>query len=236
MIPLKDMTPRKSVPVMTLLLIAANVIVFIHQLALTPRQENAFIREYGLVPDRIALAFAGHHHYTIEQALLPLFTCMFLHAGFLHIIGNMLFLWVFGGNVEDRMGSLPYLLFYLVCGVGSGLSQVIFSWGSHLPSIGASGAISSVLGAYIVLFPTSRILTLVPLFIIWWTIRLPALIFIGLWFFLQFLSGLTYLQSPGAAETGGTAWWAHIGGFGLGAILALAMAPKSRRADMWGST
>ena len=235
MIPLKDMTPRKSVPLVTLLLIAANVVVFIHQLTLTSRQENAFIRTYGLVPERLANALAGHH-YTLAQALLPAFTAMFLHAGFLHIMGNMLFLWVFGGNVEDRMGPFRYLLFYLTCGIGSGLTQAFAAWGSHLPSIGASGAISGVLGAYIVFFPSSRILTLVPLFVIWWTIRLPAIIFIGLWFLFQFLSGLTYLQSTGAAATGGTAWWAHIGGFVLGAALALVLRPHSRRADIWGST
>jgi rhomboid family protein len=235
MIPLKDMTPRKSVPVMTLLLIAANVAVFVHQLSMTQRQENAFISTWGLVPNKIGMALAGHH-YTLAQALVPLFTCMFLHGGWLHILGNMWFLWIFGANVEDRIGSLPYLFFYLVCGIGSGLSQVFFSWGSHLPSIGASGAISGVLGAYLVFFPGSQILTLVPLFIIFWTIRLPAVVFIGLWFLLQSLNGLSYLQTPGALNTGGTAWWAHIGGFILGMIFALAMKPKSRRADNWGNT
>ena len=235
MIPLKDMTPRKSAPVMTLLLIAVNVIVFVHQLSLTPRQEAAFIRMYGLIPYKIEMAFAGNH-YTLAQALLPLFTCMFLHGGFLHIIGNMWFLWIFGANVEDRFGSIPYLFFYLVCGIGSGISQAMFSWGSHLPSIGASGAISGVLGAYIVLFPGSQILTLVPLLILWWTMRLPAVIFIGLWFLLQFLSGLGSLQTPGASNLGGVAWWAHVGGFILGALLALAVRPKSRRADIWGNT
>jgi membrane associated rhomboid family serine protease len=235
MIPLKDMTPRRSVPVMTLLLIAANVAVFVHQLSLTPRQENTFIRTWGLVPSRIGMAFAGHHH-ALAQALVPLFTCMFLHGGLLHIIGNMWFLWIFGANVEDRLGSLPYLVFYLICGIGSGLSQAFFSWGSHLPSIGASGAISGVLGAYIVLFPGSKILTLIPIIIIPWLVRLPAVIFIGLWFLLQFLSGLSYLQTAGAADTGGTAWWAHIGGFVLGVVFALVAKPKSRRADIWGST
>jgi membrane associated rhomboid family serine protease len=215
-IPLKDMTSRRSVPTVTLLLIAANVFVFIHQLSLPPTALEAFIKTYGLVPARISLALGGRH-YTLTQALVPLFTCMFLHAGFLHIIGNMWFLWIFGANVEDRLGAFPYLAFYLVCGIGSGVSQALFSWGSRVPSIGASGAISGVLGAYIVFFPGSRILTLIPLFIIWFTARIPAVIFIGLWFLAQFLSGVSSL---GAASAGGVAWWAHVGGFLLGLLLA----------------
>jgi membrane associated rhomboid family serine protease len=226
MIPLKDMTPRRSFPVVTLLLILINVVVFSHQVLLPPAAGEAFVRTYGLVPAKISLALAGKH-YTMEQALLPLFTCMFLHGGFLHIIGNMWFLWIFGGNVEDRLGSLPYLLLYLVAGIGSGISQTLFSWGSHIPSIGASGAISGVLGAYIVFFPGSRILTLVPLFIIFFTWRIPAVIFIGLWFIVQFLSGVSSL---GSAATGGVAWWAHVGGFLIGAIIALLVRSAGRTA------
>ncbi|MGD1213062.1 MAG: rhomboid family intramembrane serine protease [Candidatus Acidiferrales bacterium] len=224
MIPLKDMTLRRSVPGVTLLLIAANVIVFAHQLLLPPAAGELLIRTYGLVPAKIALALAGRH-YTLAQALLPFFTCMFLHGGFLHIIGNMLFLWVFGGNVEDRLGHVPYLVFYIVCGIASGISEVAFSWGSHIPSIGASGAISGVLGAYIVFFPRSRILTLIPLFIIWFTARIPAVIFIGLWFLAQFLSGI---GSLGAVNSGGIAWWAHVGGFLVGVLWAFAMGRGSR--------
>jgi len=225
MIPLKDMTPRRSFPVMTLLLIAINVVVFIHQLALPGPAGDAFIDTYGLVPSKISMALAGRH-YTLGQALLPFFTCMFLHGGYLHIIGNMWFLWIFGANVEDRMGPLPYLAFYLICGIGSGVSEVAFSWGSHLPSIGASGAISGVLGAYIILFPKSRILTLVPLLIIWFLWKVPAVIFIGLWFLMQFVSGVASLH---AAESGGIAWWAHVGGFLLGLLLVNAFAARSPR-------
>jgi hypothetical protein len=232
MIPLKDMTPRRSVPVVTLLLIAINVIVFAHQISLPPAATDAFIKTYGLIPAKISLALAGRH-YTMEQALLPLFTCMFLHGGFLHILGNMWFLWIFGGNVEDRFGSLPYLAFYLVCGIGSGISQVLFSWGSHIPSIGASGAISGVLGAYVVFFPRSRILTLVPLFIIFFLWRIPAIIFIGLWFAMQFLSGVVSLAQ---ANVGGVAWWAHVGGFLLGMLIAGIANPSKRApASRWAS-
>jgi membrane associated rhomboid family serine protease len=231
MIPVKDLTPRRSFPVMTLLLILANVAVFSYQLSLTPKASDALVNTYGLVPHKIALALQGKR-YTPEQALLPLVTCMFLHGGFLHIIGNMWFLWIFGGNVEDSLGSIPYLFFYLFCGIGSGMAQVMFSWGSHLPSIGASGAISGVLGAYIVLFPASRILTLVPIIIIPWIVRLPAFIFIGLWFVLQFLSGLNSFDPSMAASAGGVAWWAHIGGFLLGALIAIPVKIDGRRADI----
>jgi membrane associated rhomboid family serine protease len=226
LIPLKDMTPRRSVPVVTLLLIAVNVIVFIHQISLPPRAADAFIQMYGLVPAKIQYALAGRH-YTLQEALLPLFTCMFLHAGYLHIIGNMWFLWIFGANVEDAFGPIPYLFFYLGCGVISSVTQAAFSWGSHVPSLGASGAISGVLGAYIILFPGSRILSLIPLFIIWFMARIPAVVFIGLWFLVQFLSGI---GSLGVASAGGVAWWAHIGGFVAGLLFARVDRPRARSA------
>jgi membrane associated rhomboid family serine protease len=225
MIPLKDLTPRRSFPFMTLLLILANVLVFFYQISLPTRAAEALVRTYGLVPVRIQHALTSTHHVTLAAALVPLFTCMFLHGGWMHIIGNMWFLWIFGGNVEDRFGSFAYLLFYIVCGLGSGISQVLFSWGSTIPSIGASGAISGVLGAYIVFYPGSRILTLVPLFIIWFMARIPAIVFIGIWFIAQFLSGL---GSLGAVNTGGVAWWAHVGGFGIGAIIALSTKSGTR--------
>ena len=229
MIPLRDMTPRRSLPVMTLVLVVINVVVFLHQVSLPAAQAEAFVRAYGLVPAKIQLALSGHH-YSLAEAVLPLFTCMFLHGGWLHIIGNMWFLWIFGANVEERLGSLGYLVFYLVCGISSGLIQTIFSWGSHLPSIGASGAISGILGAYVVFFPSSRILTLVPLFIIWFTWQIPALVFIGLWFLIQFMSGIGSLNDPRAASLGGVAWWAHVGGFLTGMLLARAISPAERRA------
>jgi membrane associated rhomboid family serine protease len=216
-IPLKDLTPRRSFPVVTLLLIAVNVVVFVHQISLSPTAGDAFVTTYGLVPAKISLALAGRR-YSLVEAFLPLFTCMFLHGGFLHILGNLWFLWVFGANVEDRLGSLPYLFFYLGCGLGSGVAQTLFSWGSRVPSIGASGAISGVLGAYVVFFPGSQILTLVPLLIVWFTWRLPAVIFIGLWFAIQFLSGISSL---GTQSMGGVAWWAHVGGFLMGIVIAL---------------
>jgi membrane associated rhomboid family serine protease len=225
-IPLKDMTPRRSIPVVTILLIAVNIAVFIYQILLPPKALETFINTYALVPWKMHLALEGHR-YSLLQAFLPLITSMFLHGGFLHIIGNMWFLWIFGGNVEDRIGSFTYLPFYFICGIASGLSQAMFSWGSHVPSLGASGAISGVLGAYLVFFPTSRILTLVPLFIIFFLARIPAFVFIGLWFIVQFLSGVSSLAST---SSGGVAWWAHVGGFLVGVVFALILKP-SRRAS-----
>jgi membrane associated rhomboid family serine protease len=217
MFPLKNLSPRLTFPVMTLLLIIVNVLIFIFQVSLPDRAAEAFINLYGMVPARVSLAIAGHHHVTLEQALVPLFTSMFLHGGWLHVLGNMWFLWIFGGQVEDRLGHFTYLVFYLICGLGSGIAQLTFSWSSKTPAIGASGAIAGVLGAYIVFFPSSRILTLVPLFIIWFTAQIPALVFIGLWFLIQFLSAISSL---GAASMGGIAWWAHVGGFLLGVLIA----------------
>jgi membrane associated rhomboid family serine protease len=222
MIPIKNLRPSTTFPLMTLSIIVANFLVFFYQLTLAPRALDAFILTYSLVPARIPLALAGQH-FTLAQAFAPFITSMFLHAGWLHILGNMWFLWLFGGNVEDRLGHLPYLGFYFVCGLGAGLSQTAFSWGSTIPSLGASGAIAGVLGAYVVFFPSSRILTLVPLVIWWFFARLPAVLFIGLWFAIQFLSGLSSL---GSAADGGLAWWAHVGGFLLGAILVWGMRRK----------
>jgi membrane associated rhomboid family serine protease len=230
LIPLKNLDPRRSFPVVTLLLVIVNVMVFLHQLSLPPKAADVFVHAYGLIPAKISLALAGKR-YSLEGAFIPLFTCMFLHGSFWHIVGNMWFLWIFGANVEDRLGSIPYLFFYLMCGIGSGLSQVLFSWGSNVPSIGASGAISGVLGAFIVFFPGSRILTLVILFIL----PVPALVFIGLWFVVQFLSGVESLGLPASANMGGVAWWAHIGGFLLGVLFAKIFDPGRRRADIYSS-
>ena len=219
MIPLKNLRPRTHFPAVTLALIVINFIVFFYQLTLDPRALQSFIMTYSMIPARAQLALA-HSQYTLAQGFLPLFTSMFLHGGWLHIIGNMWFLWLFGPNVEDRLGHLPYLGFYLVCGLGAGIAQMLFSLGSTIPGLGASGAIAGVLGAYVVFFPSSRILTLVTLFFWWFFARLPAVLFIGLWFAVQFLSGI---GSLGSAQAGGVAWWAHVGGFLLGMLLVSGM-------------
>jgi hypothetical protein len=209
-IPLKDLNPRRTYPVVNTLLILTNVIVFLYQLTLTPHQSDAFALANATIPNHIRLALGGHGSF--EAAFIPIFTSMFLHSGFMHIAGNMLFLWIFGDNVEDYFGHFPYLLFYLACGIGSGLTHILFNFHSPLPALGASGAISGVMGAYIILYPRARVLTLVFIFFI----PIPAFIILGYWFFLQFLAGVS---SVGAAATGGVAWWAHVGGFLLGMLI-----------------
>jgi membrane associated rhomboid family serine protease len=209
-IPLKDLNPRRTYPVINTLLILSNVIVFLYQLTMTPRQYQAFELANATIPNHIRLAVNGHG--SLEAAFLPILTSMFMHGGFLHIAGNMLFLWIFGDNVEDHFGHLPYLLFYLVCGIGSGLAHIVFNYHSSLPALGASGAISGVMGAYIILYPRAQVLTLVFIFFI----PIPAFIILGYWFLLQFFAGVS---AVGASATGGVAWWAHIGGFLMGMLI-----------------
>lgn len=206
-IPLKDLNPRRTYPIVNIALILANFAVFVYQLTLPPHAFKAFLLANSTVPARFPAALAGHA--PVEAAILPLLTSMFLHAGIAHILGNMLFLWIFGDNVEDFYGHFTYFVFYLVCGVGAGLLHILFNWNSTLPSLGASGAISGVMGAYLILYPKSRILTLVFIFLI----PIPAIVILVLWFFLQFASGVSSL---GMAASGGVAWWAHVGGFLLG--------------------
>jgi rhomboid family protein len=224
MIPLKALAYRRRTPWMTLALILANVFVFLYELSLGPVGIQQLFFQYGMVPARLQFALtAGRGPLT--AAVLTMFTSMFLHGGWLHIIGNMWFLWVFGSVVEDRLGRTRYLVFYLICGLGAALTQTFVSWGSHVPTIGASGAISGVMGAYLLLFPGSQVLTLVPLLIIWFTVRLPAILMIGYWFLIQFVSGLASLH---VRNSGGVAFWAHVGGFLLGAALALRIRREGR--------
>jgi membrane associated rhomboid family serine protease len=209
-IPLKDLNPARSFPIVNLALIFANVAVFIYQLTLPPHAAQVFMLANATVPARF-MAFLGGH-VGFQVAFLPLLTSMFLHSGPAHIAGNMLFLWIFGDNVEDFFGHLPYLLFYLVCGIGAGLLHVLFNLNSAVPALGASGAISGVMGSYMLLYPRARVLTLVFVFLV----PLPAVFILGSWFILQFLSGMTAVS---AGVSGGVAWWAHVGGFLLGMLL-----------------
>ncbi len=228
MIPLKTDQPRISFPIINLLLIAANVAVFIHELSLGPHQQAAFMMMYGMVPSHVGAAL--HSGTGIGLALEPLFTSMFIHSGWLHIIGNMWFLWIFGDNTEDAFGHFGYLIFYLTCGLAGGFTHIVANWGSHLPAVGASGAIAGVMGAYIVLYPRARILTLIILVIFFFTVRLPAVVVIGIWFAIQFFSGIGTL---GVAQAGGVAFWAHIGGFVVGAIAGLAVRPHVIRSSAY---
>jgi membrane associated rhomboid family serine protease len=217
MIPLKDDNPRFTVPFVTALMILANVAVFFYQVSLPQRAGQHLVMMYGMVPARVESAFSGGS-VPLGLALEPLITSMFLHSGWLHLIGNMWFLWIFGDNVEDELGHAGFLVFYMFCGVAAGITHTIANWGSSLPAIGASGAIAGVMGAYLIFFPRAKVLTLVPLLVFFFTVRLPAIILIGIWFLMQFFSGVGSLGTDGG---GGVAWWAHIGGFTVGALIAL---------------
>jgi len=211
-IPLKDLNPHKTYPAVNTLLILANVVIFVYQLTLTPHQYHAFMMAYSTVPARIPAFLNGRLPF--DTAFLPIVTSMFLHSGWLHIGGNMLFLWIFGDNVEDYFGHLPYLLFYFVCGIGADLLHIAFNFHSAIPALGASGAISGVMGAYIILYPRARVLTLVIIFFL----PIPAFVILGYWFLIQFVEGVS---SVGGSPNGGVAWWAHIGGFLLGMLITV---------------
>jgi membrane associated rhomboid family serine protease len=212
MIPLRDTTPSKNVPVVNNLLIGINVVVFLLQLMQGPAA-NQFVYLYGLVPGRYTLPRLAVHFSLFHQAIAWV-TFMFLHGGFLHLLGNMWTLYIFGDNVEDHLGPLRYLIFYLLCGVLSGISHFLLNSQSTIPTIGASGAIAGVMGAYFLLYPRSKILTLVPIIFIPLFFEIPALFFLGLWFVLQFINAA---GSSGAS--GGIAWWAHVGGFLCGMLM-----------------
>ncbi len=211
MIPLRDTTPTRNYPVVNTTIIGINVVVYGLQL-LQGADINRFIYVYGLVPARYSIPQIAEY-FTTGQQLFSLLSFMFLHGNFLHILGNMWSLYIFGDNVEDHLGPIRYGLFYLLCGIASGLSHLVLNLHSNLPTIGASGAIAGVMGAYFILHPGSKILTLIPIFFIPYFINIPAYIFLGLWFLLQFINAA---GSQGVG--GGIAWWAHIGGFLFGML------------------
>jgi len=187
----------------------------LYELSLGPALEG-FVAEFGVTPSHV-LSWPGSD-LTIAAVALPFLTSMFLHGGWMHLIGNMWYLWIFGDNIEDRLGHLSFFFFYILCGLGAGLVHTILNAGSTVPSLGASGAIAGVLGAYVVSYPFARVLTLVPLFIFTQIIEIPALIVLGFWFVMQFLEGAASLASA-AGTAGGVAWWAHVGGFVIGILL-----------------
>jgi membrane associated rhomboid family serine protease len=201
MFPLRDSQPSERPPFVTSFLILLNVVAFFYQLSLSEFELNDFMLEYGTVPARFEWG--------------DLLTSMFLHGGWMHLIGNMWFLWVFGDNIEDILGHSNYLFFYLLCGLAGGIAHIVLNPGSTVPAIGASGAISGVMGAYLLKYPGSSVTTLV-FFIL--TVEVPALLIIGYWFVTQIFSGLGSLAASGAQQ-GGTAWFAHIGGFIAGCVL-----------------
>jgi len=215
-IPLRDDIPARRVPVVTWALIAVNVLVFLYQLTLPPGQLELLLWLRGFVPARYSHPEAAASAGIPPDGYLSLLTSIFLHGGWLHLIANMWSLWIFGDNVEDRMGRVKFLLFYLVCGVAAGLLHWVTNLDSDVPTIGASGAIAGVLGAYFVLFPRARVLTLVPIVFIPLFFEIPAVIFLLIWIGLQVAQAWIGL---GMDVGGGVAWWAHVGGFAAGLLL-----------------
>jgi membrane associated rhomboid family serine protease len=223
MFPLSDHLPRRTTPIINYLLVAANVLMFFWELSLGPDIE----------PVLFAVAFIpARFWYSPDLAnILTMFVSMFLHGGWIHLGGNMLYLWIFGDNVEDRLGHGKYLLFYFLCGIAATMTHAVVNAGSRVPSIGASGAIAGVLGGYILMFPRARVTTLIPIFVFITVREIPAVVVLGLWFVLQLFTGAASLGVPGAAEAGGVAYFAHIGGFITGMILVVLMGGLRRRPE-----
>ncbi len=228
MIPLRDENPSETRPFVTWTLIALNVAAFLYELRLGPELRE-FMFHWGLVPARVTLAVRDGAE-PILQAGLPFLSSMFLHGGWMHLIGNMWYLAIFGDNVEDRFGHFRFLVFYLIAGLAGGALHYGFNLGSEIPTVGASGAIAGVLGAYLAAFPRARIITLVPFFLFFQLMALPAVVVLGLWFVFQFFSGA--LSLAWTTQGGGVAWWGHIGGFGFGFIVMKLLGGR-RRSRAW---
>ena len=211
MIPIRDTIPSKNYPVVNHTIIGINVVLYLFEMS-QGADLNRFIYVYGLVPARYSVPQIASYFSTFQQ-FFSLLSFMFLHGGFFHLLGNMWFLYIFGDNIEDRLGPFRYIAFYLLCGITSGLSHLVLNLHSNMPTIGASGAVAGVMGAYLILHPHAKILTLIPIIIIPWFIEIPAFFFLGLWFVLQFLNA-----TGTHAGVSGIAWWAHIGGFVFGIV------------------
>jgi len=219
MIPLRDVIPSRTWPVVTVGIIVVNALVFLFEVSLPERELRALFKQLGLVPA----------HFAVPAVL----TSMFLHGGWLHCIGNMWCLWIFGDNVEDRMGHARFLVFYLLCGALAAIGHVAIQPTSLVPTIGASGAIAGVMGAYIVLYPRSRILTLVPVFIFIQIFEIPAVYFLGFWFVIQLFSGVGALATSSGAASGGIAFWAHVAGFVAGVLGVFLFRRRERQRPAW---
>jgi membrane associated rhomboid family serine protease len=212
MLPLKDTIPSRTFPIVNWTLISLNVLTFFWLAGAGPGSER-LVAAFAFVPKRFLLDLANPYEY------LTLFTSMFMHGGWAHLFSNMLALYIFGDNVEDRMGSGRYLVFYLLSGLAAAFVHLFFNASSPVPTVGASGAISGVLAAYLIFFPGSRVITLIPVFFLPWFVEIPALFYLGMWFFSQLFNGL-FSIAAGVQSFGGVAWWAHVGGFMAGLILA----------------
>jgi membrane associated rhomboid family serine protease len=225
MLPIRDDQPRYSTPWVNSFLIGLNLLIFLFEAVLDPRSLNAVIHQFGVVPAHLAVFLSGSPRYSLLAVVLPFFTSMFLHGSWMHVLGNMWFLYIFGDNVEDYLGHFKYLVFYLLTGLIAMSTQVVIDVHSTLPTLGASGAIAGVLGAYFVLYPRARVLTWFFVFVVW----VPAWIILGYWFVLNFLSGTATTLDYSHQNMGGVAFWAHVGGFVSGALLVKLFGERERR-------
>ena len=227
MIPIRDRNPTHSWPIVTVLLIIGNIYVFVkHNMSMNQHQLATMFNTYGAIPKQILSPEDVEH---LKVGIVSLFTSMFLHGGVLHIGGNMLYLWIFGDNVEDRLGHAHFFFFYIFCGLGAALTHIILIGQSTIPMVGASGAISGVLGAYLISFPRVRVLTVIPIFIFIKLVELPAIVVLGFWFVMQFLNGYYSLQYTGAVNAAGVAWFSHVGGFVLGVLGILILKKRMKK-------
>ena len=225
MFPIKDDQPRYSTPYVNTFLIVLNIVIFFFQWTLGPRAGDAFVRIYGEVPAHLAAFLSGSHRYTLPDVVVPFFTSMFLHGSWMHVLGNMWFLYIFGDNIEDYLGHFKYLIFYLLSGLLAMGTQVAIYPQSNVPTVGASGAIAGVLGAYFLLYPRARVLTWFFVFVIY----LPAWVVLGEWIVIQFLNGTATLSMTGGRDVGGVAFWAHVGGFVAGMVMIKIFPERSQR-------
>jgi membrane associated rhomboid family serine protease len=226
MFPIKDDQPRYSTPYVNTFLIVLNILIYFYQWTLGPRGGEAFARIYGEVPAHLAAFLAGSSRYALPDVILPFFTSMFLHGSWMHVLGNMWFLYIFGDNIEDYLGHFKYLIFYLLSGLLAMATQVAIYPQSNVPTVGASGAIAGVLGAYFLLYPRARVLTWFFVFVLY----LPAWIVLGEWIVIQFLYGAATLSvTPTGRDVGGVAFWAHVGGFVAGVVMIKIFPERAQR-------
>jgi membrane associated rhomboid family serine protease len=219
MIPLRDVIPSRTTPYITVTIILLNAVAWLYEVSLPPRELERFLYFYGVVPASFSAS--------------TLITSMFLHGSWMHVVGNMWYLWIFGDNVEDRVGHGRFLLFYLLCGVVAAIGQIAVDPASTLPTIGASGAIAGVMGAYFVLYPHSRVLTLVPLIVFWELIELPAIVLLGFWFLMQLFSAGAIAVTASTHGSGGVAFMAHVAGFVTGVLGILVFRRRRRLDEYW---
>lgn len=215
MIPIRDRNPSGTFPYVTIGIIIINVLIFLYELSLGSGL-GEFIMEFGVVPLKVSY-YSQASDLTFINTFFPFISSMFLHGGFIHLIGNMWFLWIFGDNIEDKLGHFKFIAFYFLCGFIASSVHVFFNSQSNVPCVGASGAIAGVLGAYMITFPRARIVTVVPLFVFIQIMELPAIVVLGFWFVIQFFSGAASITA--STSGAGVAWWAHIGGFAAGVII-----------------